>query len=493
MANPAFDAALLLRGLRAMDAALGESYNVLNHTCIPAPVVYSSEFPQEGIDFSKYQGIEGIKGTWRNWMYEDGGQGKLKNSVHEDVEATVVEAFGILEKCDKSKEGLVTTSEWEACQKGKSAEDQKWDLEYLLALNNVTGKMLVLEKDQPLNPADPNTYPELIKARADAKKAIEDKDGQISTLETDLGASRDIASFYQKMSYGLGGGLGLVALLLGVRAIWRSRQRPLHPEAKNAIAQQQTEDKPAAPKAEKGPPAIKGGSGPKPARNDEGPKVVKDTTGPVQGGSKPPAKVQTVAVADDIAEALMEIDSNKSPAGGTKMPSTPPLTGGVTPENVIISGPNAEPVSGMDPHVIRAQIVLTFRHFLSQTAREALLSGKALPAEADLVNSAFTERVNEMVDAVMREYHKMGQDALSEMWQAQREDRGYITRRGAPQRLILSACGEFIEADAVRAQSPFAGGAGAGIRAEAERRAGETDFFEKGMREILKDPARLGR
>jgi hypothetical protein len=57
----------------------------------------------------------------------------------------------------------------------------------------------------------------------------------------------------------------------------------------------------------------------------------------------------------------------------------------------------------------------------------------------------------------------------------------------------MSACGEFIAADAARAQSPFAGGAGAQIRTEAERRAGETDFFEKGMKEILKDPVRLGR
>jgi hypothetical protein len=165
----------------------------------------------------------------------------------------------------------------------------------------------------------------------------------------------------------------------------------------------------------------------------------------------------------------------------------------VTSDNVIISGPNAEPVSGVDAHVIRAQIVLTYRHFLSQTAREALLAGKELPSGTDLVNSAFAERVTEMVDAVMREYHKMTPEALSDMWRTQREDRNYIVRRGAPQRLVMSACGDFITADAARSQSPFAGGTGAEIRTEAERRSGETDFFEKGMREILKDPVRLGR
>ncbi|HSA59191.1 MAG TPA: hypothetical protein VLJ37_05850 [bacterium] len=228
---------------------------------------------------------------------------------------------------------------------------------------------------------------------------------------------------------------------------------------------------------------------PKTAAEKTAPRVVSDTTGEAKA---PAAGAKTVAVADDIASALSEIDRNVSPAGGAR-PSGAPLSGGVTPENVIIHGDKGEAVSGVDPAVIRSQIVLTYRHFLSQAAREALVSGKPLPADAELVHSAYTERLNEMVDAVTSAYHKMGPDDLAEMWKMQREDRGYITRRGVPQRLLMSACGEFIDADAARAHSPFAGGMGAEIRTEAERRAGETDFFEKGMREFLKDPARLGR
>jgi len=294
---------------------------------------------------------------------------------------------------------------------------------------------------------------------------------------------------------GAGIGAGLVGLYRALVGRGDSSE-PKHPDAKTAVRQQQLDDDGIPSRREKQPRVVNDTTEQKPAQKGDGPRVVKDTTGPAQGGgTKPAAGGATLAQPDDIATALKDIDDSKSPAGGSRLGGTPPA-GDVTPENVIISGPNAEAVSGADPHVIRAQIVLTYRHFLSQTAREALLGGKELPAGGDLVNSAFTERVNVMVDAVMTEYHDMLKNKpteLAEIWKTQLEDRGYITRRGAPQRLLMSACGDFISADAARAQSPFAGGAGAEIRAEAEKRAGETDFFEKGMREILKDPVRLGR
>lgn len=243
MGNPAFDAAMLLRGLRAMDAALGENFNVLNHTCIPSPVVYSSTFPEAGFDFTKYQGIEGLKGTWRGWMYEDGGQGKLKASVHEDVEATVVEAISILERCDDSKDGLITKPEWESCQRGKTADDQLFDLEYLSALKNVTGKLLVLEKDQPLNPVDPDTYPELIQARKELQKMIEAHEAQKQALEQE----RDAAELRSNIFMGTTIGLGAVVLYLGVRAVLRRRAANrtvveiAHPAAQVAIRAQQAD------------------------------------------------------------------------------------------------------------------------------------------------------------------------------------------------------------------------------------------------------------
>jgi hypothetical protein len=260
--------------------------------------------------------------------------------------------------------------------------------------------------------------------------------------------------------------------------------RPSHPDAKAAIRRDLNEDEGIPkPKEEKKPRVVSEKTEVK--SEQPSPKVMNDTTGP--------KAAKTVAVSDDIAEALKDIDQNKSPAGGSRPSGAPMLSGGVTPENVIIKGDKAEPVAGVDSAVIRSQIVLTYRQFLSQAAREALLSGKELPAGADLVNSAFAERVNEMVDMVTKEYHQMGEAELADLWRTQREDRGYITRRGVPQRLLMSACGKFIEADAAKAHSPFSGGAGAEIRSEAEKRAGETDFFERGMKEILKDPVRLGR
>ncbi|HSA59195.1 MAG TPA: hypothetical protein VLJ37_05870 [bacterium] len=478
MSNPAFDAAMLLRGLRAMDAALGEGYNVASHTCIPAPVVYSSAFPEAGIDFSKYQGVEGLKGTWRGWMYEDGGKGQLKGNVHPDIEETAVEAFGILEKCDKSKDGHLTKPEWETCQRGRSAEDQLWDLEFLTALYNVTGKMLILEKNEPLNPANPDTYPELIQARADAQKTIagkdaqiSEKDGRISILKTDLGKVRDEAALYQKISYGLGSSLGLVALIFGIRALWRGRSRPVPPEDKPAVIQRY--GLPQHPETK--PRVVSDTTETKPAPEKPEPRVVKDTAG-----------AKTVVVADDIADALKEIDGSKSPADGVR-PSGPPVSGDVTEENVIITGDHAAPVSGVDAHVIRSQILLTYRHMMSQAAREALLNGQPLPTDdKELVNSEFMKELTQMVDRVTADYYSSDPKSLEDMWRTQLDDRGYIVRRGVPQRLLLSSCGRFMEEDAAKAQSPFAGGRGATIRVEAERRAGETDFFEKGMREWMR-------
>ncbi|HSA59936.1 MAG TPA: hypothetical protein VLJ37_09665 [bacterium] len=228
---------------------------------------------------------------------------------------------------------------------------------------------------------------------------------------------------------------------------------------------------------------------------DTGPRVVADTTGAPSGGGTPSRGTPTVAVPDDIASALAGIDGNASPAGGAR-PSGTPSIDGVTPENVIISGTTAEPVAGVTPAVVRAQIVLHYRHFLSQAAREALAAGRPLPADGELVASAFSREVNELTDRVIAEYHRMSTadaDALRDMWTSQRDDGRPIVRRGVPQRLLMSVVGDYITAEAARAGSPFEGGFGTEVRREAERRSGETDYFERGMREVLRDPVRLGR
>jgi hypothetical protein len=57
----------------------------------------------------------------------------------------------------------------------------------------------------------------------------------------------------------------------------------------------------------------------------------------------------------------------------------------------------------------------------------------------------------------------------------------------------MSVVSDYISTEAARSGSPFEGGFGTEVRREAERRAGETDYFERGMREVLRDPVRLGR
>jgi hypothetical protein len=280
------------------------------------------------------------------------------------------------------------------------------------------------------------------------------------------------------LKYVIGGGVG--AALMGLYRYFSRNTPPqkAHPDAKAAIRRDMNEDEGI----------------PKP-KEEKKPRVVSDTTAPKAAPEKTGPKVVKTVIADDIAGALSEIDRNASPAGGARLSGAPSIDG-VSPENVIINGTSAEPVAGVTPTVVRAQIALHYRHFLSQAAREALAAGRPLPADGELVASAFTREVQELTDRVIAEYHRMATtepEALREMWTTQREDGRPIVRRGAPQRMIMSVVGDYISAESLRAGSPFEGGVGTEVRREAERRAGETDFFEKGMKEILKDPARLGR
>ena len=183
-----------------------------SEACGKSGGVYPNEFPAEGVDFRKYEGgVEGLKGIWKNWMYEDGGKGDLKKDVHPMVNETVVHAFKILGACDESKDGHITKAEWEKCQKFKSAEDALYDFEYVYALDQVSGKMLKLLKEKTLNPADPDTYPEL----KEANSTISAKEVRISALETTLGKTREELAHSQKVGIGFGS-LAVLSLIFGV-------------------------------------------------------------------------------------------------------------------------------------------------------------------------------------------------------------------------------------------------------------------------------------
>ncbi len=440
---------LLMRSLRDMHISVWSTYDPVNHAVAPGPNLAAS-FPEKGIDLSAYRGESPLRLKWRAIANNE----EVRDELKDDISAVL----DILDKIDgKNGDFVVTAAEWSKAHP-KPSDEAKDDLDYLLLFKSVSD-YLILEK-APNVIVPERDYPELIQARADAKKTIGEKDGQISVLEASLNETSREASLYQQISYGLGGSLGFVALVLGVRELWRGRQRPA--PATGPVAPQERDT------AERRRPA-----------GESGPRVAADTTRPAAEEAAPrPA-------ADDIADALAEVDRAASPASAGR-PGGTLFMGGVTPENVVINGPSAEPVSGIDPDVIRAQIALTYRNFLSQAARDALLAGRSLPPDTDLIHSVFAEKVDEMVDKVMSDYHRMNQDALAEMWRTQREDRGYIARRGVPQRVLMSVCGEFIAVDAARAQSPFAGGSGADIRSEGERRSGETDFMTRGLREAMR-------
>jgi hypothetical protein len=80
-----------------------------------------------------------------------------------------------------------------------------------------------------------------------------------------------------------------------------------------------------------------------------------------------------------------------------------------------------------------------------------------------------------------------GKESLAELWKTQLDDRGYIIRRGVPQHFLMEVGAEYInEHSKSSASSPFAGGVGAEIRSEAAKTAGETKYFQHGMRELMK-------
>lgn len=465
----------------------------VNDKKIITPTIYIDAMPPEGIDTGYVPG-NAVAKQWEDFLNPKDEE-KKKWLEDTDIPDQANEAIALVKRLDKDKNGIISPKEFEDGEQGKSAEDKRIDLAFLTSLrcDNLYFTEGALDK------IDLDAFPEVKSLKQDlgsTKTSLANLERAHTATLADLDETRKKAKNYMMATIGLGG----LSLLLGVGlVIALVRKRPGTP--------------PQTPKPQTPSPAgpSEGGKteGAKTLSSDKaedakgeashvgtGPRVVKDTTGAAPAAaSKPAVGTKTVAVPDDIASALSEIGENASPAGGTR-PSGAPSIDGVTPENVIINGTSAEAVAGITPTVVRAQIVLHYRHFLSQAAREALAAGRTLPADGEVVNSAFAREVQELTDRVIAEYHRMATtepEALREMWTTQRDDGRPIVRRGAPQRLIMSVVGDYISAEASRAGSPFEGGVGTEVRREAERRAGETDFFEKGMREVLRDPALLGR
>jgi hypothetical protein len=268
-------------------------------------------------------------------------------------------------------------------------------------------------------------------------------------------------------------GFGLGWLLRGRNS---GTSRPAPSGGSSTPRTPRTPPVPPAPPAPPPPPAGPAAANPNPAPN------------PAPRPAAPVPAPRPAVDADEMDDVLADLDnarSNQTP-GASGSPSLPGGAAAVTADNVIIEGPSAAPVNGVDATVIRTQVVLHFRRFLSQTAREALSDGRPLPAGTELVNSRFEREVSEITDRIVAAYYERTRaGTLSDLWEAQR-DRGYLVRRGVPERLLLEVANLYIEEHASVASSPFSGGEGAAIRIEAEREAGEARFLRDGMREVMR-------
>jgi len=208
-------------------------------------------------------------------------------------------------------------------------------------------------------------------------------------------------------------------------------------------------------------------------------------------GPKAGAEKKTVVAADDIARALEDIDHGKSPAGGARVSGAPASTAmDITADNVIISGEHAAPVTGLDVEVVKAQIALIYRHFLNAAAREALEARRPLPTGGDLINPRFSKALNDLIVRISAKYEEhRSKETLRDVMSPE-YDRVSFIRGGAPQLVILGVGAAYISEEAARPGSPFEGGVGDQIRAEADRHAGEWDYLVKGMPEIMRHVGR---
>ncbi|HEX5037119.1 MAG TPA: hypothetical protein VFX30_08160 [bacterium] len=229
----------------------------------------------------------------------------------------------------------------------------------------------------------------------------------------------------------------------------------------------------------------------KPSKSAEAPEKA---AAPTKTESKPSTDEGNQFV-DEVDKALEEAAANQTPSPGAARKSGDSSPNLVTPDNVLISGSKAEPVGGVDADVIRAQVVLHYRRFLSQAARMALQGGPWIGGDENAVNGAFERELSAITDLIVSDYYakassEEGREVLSDLWKSQLEQRGYIVRRGVPQRLLIEIVTDYISEHSSDATSPFAGGVGKEMCAEAERNAGETKFFEDGMRKLMKHSSR---
>lgn len=424
------------------------------------PRIYIEKYPEEGINTLYVEGNE-IAKKWEEFL-------KPKDKVVKewlgdtDIPDQAEKAFRILKRLDKDKDGIVTKEEFEAGTKGQAPDDTREEMWFLKGLACDS----LYFRDGATHQVKTDELPKVKVLKSDlgeAGRKIEGLKGNLARTEDSLRAERNKSDDYLKLAIGLGG----LSLLLGVGLViaLRSKKGPKKPAAAEAPVQKMN------------PPPL--------------PKTKAETPAAAPVSPAGPAAGKAPIDDDFVAELEAQLEQAKSVSG----PEVRSENIAVGPDNVIISGPKAEPVRGVDADVVRYQVALHYRRFLSQTAREALQDERPLPEDNNAINSAFEREVTEITERIVAEYYQRnanpeGSEAISELWKNQLEDRGYIVRRGVPQRLLLEVASGHINEHSTSASSPFAGGVGAEMRSEAERHAGESEFLKRGLQDLLRHAGR---
>ncbi|HEX5036029.1 MAG TPA: hypothetical protein VFX30_02620 [bacterium] len=226
------------------------------------------------------------------------------------------------------------------------------------------------------------------------------------------------------------------------------------------------------------------GAKPEPAKSEKAPKAEKTEPKP----EKTEPKKKETPKAPEEADFLDDIDQALDDA---KKDQTPP------PADVILEGPGAKPVNGLDGRIVVLQIALQHTEFLSLGAKKSLEKTGKLPDDPkDWFDSRYETDIEKIGEAIEQKYNDMiatteGRAELADLWKDQRAEMNYVVSKGAPEALVVEVSSKYITEQAANKSSPFAkNGLGARMIEDVEKNKDNVDFRKDGLREMMKHVGR---
>lgn len=190
----------------------------------------------------------------------------------------------------------------------------------------------------------------------------------------------------------------------------------------------------------------------------------------------------TAAPADGTFDGELDEALFSLPAEAAAQAAPPPLP------SRLQFGPDAEPSVGVDAAVVRAQIVLRCRNFMSLAARNALLNNQPLPEGAQLVDSHFASQVERMTNAVLSAYQRWNTNnpgAIREQWLRERAAGQPIVRDGVPDRMLTEVLGPILR-EMGRTHAGAEAVTAVIVMSEARDHFANRENLEHAFREILR-------